>query len=159
MMSKDRRCAVLAILVALPLAAATGSAGASDAPFKATVDVGVGIDHTMHARNRVVRSRVGAVDAIDLLNRPVAQPLPMRNPPQGPAPSPIGGLRGLLVQGVLDSATLLLPWGPSDGRATTARPKGRPMPYIRFGEGEQVFGLSFKIQPPPQAPELPSPRS
>src|SRR5687768_8088373 len=140
MMSKDWRCAVLAILVALPLTAAAGSAGASDALF--TADIGVGIDHTMQARSDVAQGRVGAVDAIDLLSRPIAQPLPTRHPPQGAVPSPIGGLRGLLVEGVLNSATLLLPSGPSDGQATARRPKDRPMPYIRFGEGEHVFGFS-----------------
>lgn len=155
-MSKDRRRAVLAVFVVLPFVAAAGSAGATDAPSNA--NVGVGIDHTMHARSSVAAGWVSAVDAIDLLNRPTAHPVPTRRPPQGTVASPIGGLRGLL-QGRLEAATLLLPSGQPDGRLIGPRPSGRAMPYIRFGEGEQVFGFSFKIQPPPQAPELTSPGS
>lgn len=151
-MSKDWRRAVLAGFVALPFLAAAGTAGASDAPLAVTV--GVGIDHTQHVRVEAVRGRIGAVDAIDTLNRPAPRPVPIPNPI-----STIAGLRGLVVQGAIDRAGLLLPSGSSDRQLTTYRSTSRAKPYVRFSEDEQVIGLSFKIQPPPQVPEVSSPGS
>jgi hypothetical protein len=162
MMSKDRPRAVLAVLLALSFVTGAGSAGATDAPHSA--HVGFGIDHTARARIATAQGQVSAVDAVDrlirpVLNRLVAQPLPTRQPPQAPAPTPISGLRGLLAHGGLDAALSLLPSDGTDGRVVTSRRANRAAPYIRFSEDEQVFGFSFKIQPPPQAPEVASPRS
>jgi hypothetical protein len=160
MMSKVRRSAVLAGLLVLPILAAAGSAGAQGAFI--AVHVGVGIDHT-HMRTQRVRhgatpNRVGAAEAIDVLNRAAAQRQPARPPPQAPVATPVGGLRGLLAQRRLDTAGLLNSPGASDGPLPGARPGNRPTPYVRLGEGEQVFGFSFKIQPPSQAADPASPR-
>jgi hypothetical protein len=153
-MAKDRRRAVLAGLVALPFLAAAGSAGASDAlPLVATV--GVGIDHTMHAYRGSAEGLVGAVDAVGQLSRSIAQPMPTRYSPPGGVPQAIGGLRGLPVGRAIDTAGLVLSSDLSSAELTASRPDNRPMPYVRFSETERVFGLSFKIQPPPAAPEAP----
>ena len=156
-MSKDRRRAVFAIVLALSLGAGAGSAGATDAPLAASI--GAGIDHTMRAPVSAVRSQVSVVDAIDRLNRPAAQPLPARQPLQALAPPAIRGLRGLVVPGGLDVALSALSPGPSNERVTTPRPFSRAAPYVRFSEQEQVLGLSFKIEPPPPVPEMTSPPS
>jgi len=162
MMSKDRPRAVLAVLVALSFVAGAGSAGATDASVVVSlgaVSVGVGIDHTMRTHVLAAQGQVGAIDAIDRLNRPIAQPLPTRQPAQDAARTPISGLRGLLDQGGLDSALSALPSGRSGEPATASRRASRAAPYVRFSDDEQVFGFSFKIQPPPQAPEVSAPRS
>lgn len=165
MKSKDRRCAVLAVIVALPFCVGIGSAKATDAPQAASV--GVGIDYTMpvrvenarveHARAGASHGRLGAADAIDLLARPVAQPLPTRQPVQGA--THIGSLRGLLVPNALDAARLERPSGSAEDRLPLDRPSKGPKPYFRFSEEERVLGLSFKIQPPPQPTDAPLPGS
>ncbi len=157
MMSKDRLRAVLVGLFALSFVTGAGSAGATDAPL--AMSVGAGIDHTMRVHVIAARGRVSAADAVDMLNRPIAQPLPTRQPPQGPVPSPISGLRGLFTQGGLGVALSALSSGPSGERLTQARRANRAAPYVRFSEDEQVFGFSFKIQPPAQVPESSSPGS
>jgi hypothetical protein len=154
MMSKDRSRAVLAVLVALPLWAAGGAARASDAPSPATV--GVGIDYSMQAPAGVAPVGVGSANAIDLLTRPGVHKSPGRLAPQGLVPSLANGLRGLRATNALDSAALA-PARSSDEWVTKSRQSKGPMPYVRFSEEERVFGLSFKIQPPPQVPEVAPP--
>ena len=158
MMSKDRRSAVLAGLLALPILAAAGSAGGQDAFI--TDHVGVGIDHTytQRVRHGAALNRVGAAEAIDVLNRPAARRRPARHPPQEPVAIPVGGLRGLLAQRGLDTAGLLDSPGAIDEPLTGTRPGNRPTPYVRLSESEQVFGFSFKIQPPSKAADPVSPR-
>lgn len=119
--------------------------------------IGVGIDHTMRGAIIVVDGRVGAADAIALLARPLARPLPTPQPPRGGAPNLIGGLRGLVFPRTLDAAQLEQPSGSAEDRLPTQRPSKGPRPYFRFSEEERVLGLSFKIQPPPQPTEPASP--
>lgn len=97
--------------------------------------------------------QVSVVDAIDLLNRPAVQALPSRQPSQDPAPTSIGGLRGLLTQGGLDVLTGVPTPARAGERWTAARRFSRTAPYIRFSEDERVLGVSFKIQPPKQTLE------
>jgi hypothetical protein len=155
MMSKDRSRAVLAVLVALPLWAAAGSAGATDAPTP--VNVGVGIDYTMHVSASAISVGVGAANAVDLLTQPIAQASPTRPAPRALVPNLANGLRGLHAPSAIDSAGLAQP--RSSDEWVTKRPNKGPMPYVRFSEEERVLGLSFKIQPPPQVPEVVTPGS
>jgi hypothetical protein len=151
---KVRPRAVLAILVALPFWAAAGSAGATDAPSPVTV--GVGIDYTVHGPFSAAPDGVGVANAIDRLARPIALVVPARLAPRGLVPSLTSGLRGLHASDALESAALIRPRS-TDEWVSKSRPSKGPMPYVRFSEEERVIGLSFKIQPPPQLPEVASP--
>lgn len=115
----------------------------------------------MGARVWVVPGQVSAAAAIDLLNRnaqPVnAQPVPARQALPGPSPTPTGELRGLLAQNGLDAGLSVLSTAPAGSGWTPSRKGGRAAFYGRFREYERVLGISFKIQPPQQAPELTSP--
>jgi len=122
------------------------------------VGIGGSIDHTMQPRvDTVAGQAASAADALDLLNRFVGQPRPTRQPAQGATPLSIGGLRGLPVQERLSPAFSALPPVPAGSGWTPAPAKSRAAPYARIREREQVLGVLFKIQPPPQAPERPSP--
>lgn len=152
-MMKDRPRAVLAVLVVLPFWAAAGSARATDAP--SPVNVGVGIDYTMHEPAPASPIGVGAANAVERL----ARTLPVRVVPQALVPAGLtSGLRGLHASSALDNAALLRPRS-TDEWVSKSQPSKGPMPYVRFSEEERVLGLSFKIQPPPQVPEVASPGS
>ncbi|MBV9835457.1 MAG: hypothetical protein JO055_13670 [Alphaproteobacteria bacterium] len=154
-MSKDRSRAVLAILVALPLWAAAGTASATDAPSVA--DVGAGIDYTLQPPANTAPVEVGAANAIDLLTRPITRALPAARPAlQALVPSLTSGWRGLRLPNAVDSAALATSRSSDEWVSKSPSYKG-PKPYVRFSEEERVLGLSFKIQPPPQAPEVASP--
>jgi len=155
MMSKDRRHAGLVVLVALISLSGASSAGATDAPIAA--GIGAGIDHTKRAPIEAAQGQVSAAVAVDLLNRPAVQPLPMRPTPQGLAPAPIGGLRGLVVQGGLDVAFSGPSPAPTGAQWVPARRTSQASPYVRIREYERVLGVSFKIQPPQQTLEPASP--
>jgi len=123
------------------------------------VNVGVGIDYTMHAPASAGPVGVGAATAIERLARPIARALPARLAPQGLVPAGLtSGLRGLHASSALDSAALARPRSTAEWVPKSQPSKG-PMPYVRFSEEERVLGLSFKIQPPPQVPEVASPGS
>ena len=153
-MSKVRSRAVLAVLVALPLWAAAGSAGATDAPSVA--DVGAGIDYTMQVPAAAASADIGAANALDLLAHPIIQTGPTRPVRQALVPGLTAGLRGLRAPTAIDSAGLVQ-FRSSDEWVSKAPSYKGPKPYVRFSEEERVFGLSFKIQPPPQVPEVASP--
>ena len=158
-MSKDRSRAVLAVLVALPFSAACGSASATDTP--SPMNVGVGIDYTMHPSaghpsTGAAPVGIGAANAIDLLTRPIARPSPPRPSLQALVPGLTAGLRGLRVPSATDRAALATPGSSGEWVSKAPAYKG-PRPYVRFSEEERVLGLSFKIQPPPQVPEVASP--
>ena len=154
-MSKDRSRAVLAILVALPLWAAAGSASATDA--STAMNVGVGIDYTMQPPASTTPAGVGAANAIDLLSRPIARAVPAARPASQPlVPNLTSGLRGLRAPNAIDSAALVTSRSSDEWVSKSPQYKG-PKPYVRFSEEERVLGLSFKIQPPPQVPEVASP--
>lgn len=150
-MSKDRRRAVLAGLFALSVMTGAGSAGAQNA--FTTARVGAGIDYTQRVHPGAVQHGIGAATALERLSRPVKQDKAIEYLPRGSSPIPVGGLRGLLTPSAINSDGLLAGSAVFDGQPPGPRASNRPMPYFRFGEGEQVYGLSFKIQPPPQVPE------
>lgn len=150
-MSKDRPRAGLAVSLALFCVTGAGSAGAEGVSL--AVGIGAGINHTLRAPVEAANGRVSVVDAIDVLSRSAIQPPTTRQPSQGPALTPIGGLRGLLAQGGLD-ALIAVPTPVRAGERWTAAPRiSRAAPYIRFSEDERVLGISFKIQPPQQTRE------
>lgn len=100
-----------------------------------------------------MHNRVGAAAAIDRLNFPAKQDTSIRPALRGSTPIPLVGLRGILAPGTVDADGLLTGSAAFDGQPAGSRTGNRPMPYVRFGEGEQVYGFSFKIQPPPPAPD------
>ncbi len=150
-MSTDRPRAVLALLVALLLVPCAGSAGATDAPL--TAGIGAGIDHTKRVHVEPAHGQLGVAGAVDQLSRPATQSLTTRQPPQGLAPTAIGGLRGLVTRNGLDVPFSAPPPVPTGARWAPARQTSRATPYVRFREYERVLGISFKIQPPQQTPE------
>jgi hypothetical protein len=113
----------------------------------------------MHGYRGETQRLVSAVEAVDQLSRPIAQPLPTRAARSGGMPAAIGGLQGLAIRQGVDTTGLVRSSDLTDAELTATRPDNRPMPYVRFNENERVFGLSFKIQPPPQAPEASTPGS
>ncbi|MGE0424489.1 MAG: hypothetical protein AB7O88_19675 [Reyranellaceae bacterium] len=158
-MVKDRPRTVLAVLVALPLFAGAGSAGAAEPAL--AVPIGAGIDFTPRADAAPAatdRPGSGAADAVNLSGRPAVQPAPVPAAPQASAPRTIAGLRGLTTTGALQG-TLSAADRPSDEWVSKPLWPGRAAPYFRFNEDERVLGLSFKIRPPPQAPRATSPGS
>jgi len=100
-----------------------------------------------------VHHGIGAAAAVDRLSRAAKQDAVIGHLPHESGSKPLAGLRGLLVPGTIDGDGMLA--GPTafDDQPASPRNGNRPMPYVRFGEGEQVYGFSFKIQPPPQAPD------